>query len=278
MINPTINQNMVETAPLSLHQTKAIPIYSISVLDTYPNIVQGIFTRLGGVSKAPYQSLNLSLAVGDSAQAVEKNHQLMYQAVSVDPIHTSTCHLVHGVQVLMVTQANQQPMMGYADGLITTTPNIYLTMRFADCVPLLFVDPVQQVVGVAHAGWRGTMQQMATVMVETLVDLGCQPKNIIAIIGPSIGPCCYEVGTEVIETAQQTLPKANQLFQRHQTNNAHFDLWLANRQQLEAANVGTIISTNLCTACHTDKFFSHRAEQGHTGRFGVIIGLRLPIS
>jgi YfiH family protein len=168
--------------------------------------------------------------------------------------------------------------MGYGDGLITADPAIYLVMRFGDCTPLIFFDPVRRAIGLAHAGWRGTMKNVAGAAIDALVGrLGCAVENIIAVIGPTIGPCCYEVGPDVRQAAAQALDEPDSLFSRPgrngRTGYAHFDLWEANRRQLAACGVSRIIQSELCTACRTDLFYSHRAERGRTGRFGVIIGL-----
>jgi len=196
--------------------------------------------------------------------------------VKVLPEQTVSSHLVHGAHVIAVNKANRQPVMGQADGLVTDTPNVYLFMRFGDCTPLIFFDPVQHAVGLTHAGWRGTMQNAAGATVAAMVGrLGCRPKNITAVIGPAIGPCCYEVGPDVIGAAATAFSQPDGLFIRRngRADHAHFNLWEANRRQLAQAGVGQIVQTNLCTACRTDEFFSHRAEKGRTGRFGVIIGL-----
>ena len=107
-------------------------------------------------------------------------------------------------------------------------------------------------------------------------QLGCQPQNIIAVIGPAIGPCCYEVGPEVMAAGAKNFADSATLFIHHngRVDHAHFDMWAANRRQLAASGVGQTIQAKVCTACHTNEFFSHRAEKGRTGRFGVIIGLR----
>jgi YfiH family protein len=167
--------------------------------------------------------------------------------------------------------------MGQADGLITCDSNIYLFMRFGDCTPLIFFDPVQNAVGLTHAGWRGTMKNAAGATVKAMVNqLGCRPRNILAVIGPAIGPCCYEVGQDVITAAAESLASSDSLFVRRNgsADHAHFDMWEANRQQLLSAGVEQVVQTGLCTACRTNEFFSHRAEKGKTGRFGVIIGIR----
>ena len=166
--------------------------------------------------------------------------------------------------------------MGQADGLVTNEPNIWLFMRFGDCTPLIFFDPTKNALGLTHAGWRGTMQNAAGETIAAMVKtLGCKAKNIVAVIGPAIGPCCYEVGPDVIATAQTALANANNLLYKNgNPNHAHFDMWAANQQQLAEVGVTQVIQSGICTACQTDEFFSHRAEKGQTGRFGVIVGLR----
>ncbi len=256
---------------------KNISFYRIQAFETYPNLVHAIFTRQGGVSQAPFASLNLGVAVGDNPLAVAQNFQRACQVLNTTPDQTVSCNLVHSADILTVNKTNQQRVIGRGDGLITATPNIYLAMRFGDCTPLIFYDSVRGAIGLTHAGWRGTMKNAAAATVGAMVDqLGCHPQNLMVVIGPAIGPCCYEVGPEVMKAATQTFGEAHGLFHRPNgaTNRAYFDMWEANRRQLAACGVERIIQTGLCTACRTDLFFSHRAEQGRTGRFGVIIGLR----
>jgi YfiH family protein len=255
---------------------QALLLYRVRAFEVYPQLVHGIFTRKGGVSAGPFHSLNLSTAVKDHAGAVEQNIQSACQALGIQSNQTVACHLVHGADVLTVDRSNRRPLMDKADGLITAEPGVYLFLRFGDCTPLLFFDPVRQVVGLTHAGWRGTMQNAAGATVKAMRErLGCRPQNIIAVIGPAIGPCCYEVGPEVMAAATEAFEGTEGLFSRHDApaQRAYFDMWSANRRQLAEAGVGQIIETDLCTACRTDEFFSHRAEKGVTGRFGVIIGL-----
>lgn len=256
---------------------RSTPYFNIRAFTPFPNLVHGIFTRQGGVSRQPFDTLNLGSAVGDDPAAVTQNYQRACRTLDILPEQTVSCNLNHSANVIHVTKANRQRVVGWADGLITADPDIYLTMRFGDCTPLIFFDPVQQAVGLTHAGWRGTMKNAAGAAIKMMTQrLGCVAQNIIAVVGPAIGPCCYEVGPEVIEAAQAAFGPPNGLFQRRSphTNRAYFDMWRANQRQLEAAGVATVIQSGLCTACRTDLFFSHRAEQGRTGRFGVMIGLR----
>jgi len=138
---------------------------------------------------------------------------------------------------------------------------------------LLFFDPVAGAVGLGHAGWRGTMQNVVGAVVQAMADtFGSRPADIRLVIGASIGVCCYQVGDDVLRAARASFADPESLFDRSR-GDVRFDLWAANRRQAEAAGVGEIIVSGICTACHTADFFSHRAEQGRTGRFGAFIGL-----
>lgn len=254
---------------------RGLVYYRVRAFDAYPNLAHAIFTRRGGVSQTPFETLNLGPSVGDDPAAVGQNLRTACAILNTTPEQTVSCHLIHSADILAVNHTNRQQVMGQGDGLITAEPDIYLAMRFGDCTPLIFFDPVRGAVGLTHAGWRGTIKNAAGATVQAMVtQLGCRAKNIIAVIGPAIGPCCYQVGPDVISAAEAAFNNPHSLFLRRNGATAYFDMWEANRRQLAEGGVGKIIQSGLCTACHTNLFFSHRAEQGRTGRFGVIIGLR----
>jgi len=257
-----------------------LPVYHFEQLSSDPTLVHAVFTRLGGVSSPPYASLNLGHTVGDDLACVEINHERMCHALEIARPQVVTCHLTHSAEVLMVKEADRGRVVGQGDGLVTADTGVFLGMRFADCAPILLHDPVRRAVGLAHAGWRGTVKNVAGAAVRAMAnDLGCMPHNITAVIGPAIGPCCYQVGEDVIQAVEAVIPlpcvgKHSPLFSRRNGRYAYFDLWEANRRQLATAGAGQVIISGLCTACRTDHFFSHRAERGKTGRFGVVIGYR----
>jgi YfiH family protein len=257
----------------------ALPVYRFEQLNRDPTLIHAIFTRAGGVSYPPYASLNLGHTVGDDPASVQINHERVYQALGVARTRVVTCHLTHSADVLVVRLTDAGRVVGQGDAIVTADMGVYLSMRFADCAPILLHDPVRRAVGLAHAGWRGTLKNVAGSTVKTMVsELGCSADNIMAVVGPAIGPCCYQVGEDVIRAAEAVFPSGSvsgtgaSLFNRRNGGRAYFDLWEANRQQLKAAGVGRVAIAGLCTACHTDQFFSHRAERGKTGRFGVVIG------
>jgi YfiH family protein len=260
--------------------TNNLATYRVHAFDEYSCLHYAIFTRNGGVGVSPYHSLNLSTSVGDDPAVVGQNFELICRAMAITPDDTVSCHLVHGADVVPITHQNKTRSLGNADGLITRETGVFLFMRFADCTPLIFFDPVVGAVAITHAGWRGTMQNAAGATVKAMsIEFGSKSKNMIAAIGPSIGPCCYEVGPDVIKEASKAFKSTAGLLRPNgKAAHAQFDMWWANHQQLAEAGVEKIVHSNICTACHTEEFFSHRAEKGQTGRFGVIIGMREAMS
>jgi hypothetical protein len=236
-----------------------------------------VFTRLGGVSQPPFASLNLGRSVGDSPEAVAENYTRICHTLGIEKESLVTGYQVHSEHVAVVGPEEAGKLLPTTDGLVTNAPGVSLTLRFADCVPLLFFDPVRRVVGIAHAGWKGTVSQIGSKVIDTLRSAyGSQPSDIMACIGPSIGPCCYQVGEDVIRQVREVVPYSGDLLMPQADGSLHFDLWAANRRQLEDAGVTTIEVAGLCTSCHREEFFSHRRDEGKTGRFGASIALTHP--
>jgi YfiH family protein len=150
-----------------------------------------------------------------------------------------------------------------------------LLLRYADCVPILFFDPVRRAIGVTHAGWRGTAIKIAAKTAQTMIEtFGTHPRDLIACIAPSIGPCCYRVGDDVIAHVRAAFVDADTLLIQQTDGSVHLDLWQANARQLSALGIEQIEIAQICTAHHTNEFYSWRAERGNTGRFGAIIAIR----
>jgi YfiH family protein len=161
-----------------------------------------------------------------------------------------------------------------ADALLTKNSQVTLGMRYADCVPILLFDPVHQVAGIAHSGWRGTVKRVSAVAVRKMEnEFGSNPTNILAAIGPSICAKHYQVGLEVIEEVESVFGKNTSTLIR-ENGSTHFDLWSANKQVLSDVGVSQIEIAELCTACDPDNWFSYRAEDKRTGGFAAIIGLK----
>ena len=250
--------------------------YQFESLTGQADLAHGIFTRLGGVSAAPWATLNLGGTVGDDPAAVNENLLRAYHALDLDPQRACTVWQVHSADTVLVhMRATNRRWLARADGMITDKRGIPLSMRFADCTPIVLYDPQHHAIGLAHAGWRGTMQNMAGRIVQAMqAAFGTEPEALAAGIGPAIGPECYQVGPEVVEATAQVFGGTDGLVHRAGDGSAYLDLWAANRIALERAGVRQIEGAGICTASHTDEFFSHRAEHGKTGRFGVMIALR----
>jgi hypothetical protein len=229
--------------------------------------------------------LNLSVSVPDDKAAVYANRRRAYGLYGRDTDSVVHAHLVHGSDVAQVTQVNNGTWLPRVDGIITNQLGCALTMNYADCTPIFLFDPEHHAIGLGHAGWQGTVKDLPGSMVRAMVQaFGSNPASLIAGIGPCIGPCCYEVGEQVITAVHEHFSSADDLFVEpmgekrpfSSGNGPHFDMPEANRRNLANAGVEQIELSGLCTACRADLFFSHRAEHGKTGRFGTIFILGSP--
>ena len=235
-----------------------------------------VLTRQGGVSSGPFASLNLSVSVADEPANVLANRARAYGVLGRTAAEVVGAHLVHGAEVVRVRVADHGTIPGRADGLITDEPGCGLTMNFADCAPILLYDPQQRAIGLGHAGWQGAVRDLPGALVRAMqAAFGSDPAGLWAGVGPCIGACCYEVGEPVIGAVREAFgaTRPGDLLIPNNGPRPHFDLPEANRRSLQRAGVRHIELSGLCTACRTDLFFSHRAEKGRTGRFGVLFTL-----
>jgi YfiH family protein len=172
-----------------------------------------------------------------------------------------------------VTESKRGTRIGNVDALITNLPSVPLMLRFADCVPVMFFDPAHRAIGIAHAGWRGTVAKVAANTVRAMGEaFGSKPDELCACVGPSIGPCCYEIGLDVIARVRQAFPEPVDLLIPR--NGSHyFDLWDANARLLRELGVAEIEVAGVCTSDHTEDFYSWRRENARTGRFAAVIAL-----
>jgi polyphenol oxidase len=251
----------------------------------WPELTAGFSTRRGGISRYEYESLNCGLHVGDNAKDVWMNRQKLAEAAGY-PFSVWTCaEQVHGSNIRIVTEeeaglgrTRQEDAIKETDGLLTDRPNIFLASFYADCVPLFFYAPGRRVIGVAHAGWRGTVERIGQKMVQRMIqNWGLAPADIYAAIGPSIGSCCYEVNDMVAGRVRDVLhAKAHLVLEHTKEDKYMLNLQETNRILLEEAGVlpSHIVVSHLCTSCRTDLFFSHRKEGGKTGRMTAFIALK----
>jgi YfiH family protein len=207
--------------------------------------------------------------------------RLLAEALGILPGSFVSTYQVHGDRVVSVPGSEYTDTAGQlgADGLVTALPGLFLLGYFADCVPILAYDPVRRVVGLAHAGWRGTLLDIAGQLVRKMVsDFATLPQDTFVGIGPSIGPCCYEVGPEVVSRVQEELPHPDLLLacRSERPGHAHLDLWAANRVLLMRAGISPsqIEVAGHCTSCLVERFFSYRREGELRGLFGAVIGMK----
>ncbi len=267
---------------LTAHETDGVVYYSFPAFDAVPFVRHGFSTRLGGVSEGIYESMNLSFTRGDDPQRVRENFVRFCTAVGVDSRDAVVSAQEHHIVVYNATAADRGRGVwrerGYADidGLLTDEPRVVLFTQYADCVPLFFADPIKRVVGTAHAGWRGTAAKMGAVMIERMVsDYGCAREDILAAVGPSIGPCCFEVDEPVRLAFAEAIGFADECTKPMGNGKSHLDLWEINRRTLVEAGVKAehITATDLCTRCHPDVFWSHRITGGQRGSLAGCIAI-----
>jgi YfiH family protein len=260
---------------MNRHQPNGLAYYTFEMLDACPEIVHAVTTRHGGVSEGPYASLNLTTGTGDNVDAVEENLARLCNALDLrrtDLVSPNQRHTANGLRVGRAERG--QVFTGY-DILVTNEPGVPLLLRYADCTPVLIYDPRQRALAVVHSGWRGTMQGAGRAAVALLAaEFGSRPADMIAGVGPSIGPCCYEVGDEVADAARAAFTDADGLLPHGKNGRRHLDLWAANERWLREAGVRTVETAGLCTACRSEEFFSYRASKGRTGHFGALMALR----
>jgi polyphenol oxidase len=266
----------------------------------WPWLRAGFSTRVGGVSTVfGGRDLNLGFGKHDNRENVQQNRALFLQSIAA-PIDIVTLKQIHSATVHVVRELPPKPLVG--DGAITNLPGLTLAVLTADCVPVLIVDPRRQAVGAFHAGWRGTVQRIVEKGVGMMrMTYGSDPADLYAAIGPCIQQCCYAVGDEVVDRFDTQFAYAPSLFREVYDDDPikrkypllfltarapghsdlgpqiHLDLVEANRQQLLATGLASdrIWTSDLCTSCHTDRLFSHRKEDGFTGRQMGAIGIAL---
>jgi len=227
------------------------------------HICHGFSTRKGGVSKPPYNTLNLGFNTDDQYYNVTENRKRFFKTVGISEKNVAIPEQVHGNRVRIITESGTYPE---SDGLITNVPDVILTIQTADCVPVFLYEPAKRVTGLVHAGWRGTYKNIIRETINTMIrNFRVKAENIHIFFGPSIGPCCYQVGDTVIHH-----------FSLKYIHNNHLNLWLCLYDQLTEAGclAENIYMSRLCTVCYPEWFFSHRRNNGKTGRMLAFIKIK----
>jgi hypothetical protein len=215
----------------------------------------------------------MATSVGDTRENVIENRLRLAQSLGIPYDRFFDVWQVNGNEVTL-TETPRPPEQHHiqSDGIATDKENVYLLMLFADCVPILVYDDACHAVGIAHAGWKGTLNNVAGALIAKMIEkYNSSPNGLMAVIGPRICREHYPVGEEIAQQAENRYKSSNILKNKGGKN--HFDLGLANEINLRECGVSAIERMNICTSCQNEDWFSHRAERGKTGRYAAVIGL-----
>lgn len=261
-----------------------VPYLSFPILEKTGLVKQGFSTKLGGVSQGKYATMNFTFTRGDNRSHVMENYRRMGKALGVDMERMVLSYQTHTTNVRLVTEEDagkgiiKERDYEDVDGLITNVPGITLVTFYADCVPLYFLDPTHQAIGLSHSGWRGTVKRMGEVTVKKMEEaFGTKAEDVIACIGPSICKECYEVGGEVAKEFMKGFDKKywGCILSEKKDGKYLLDLWRANEIVLLEAGIKqeNIQVTDICTHCNSDLLFSHRTTGNERGNLAAFLGL-----
>ncbi|MGA3176439.1 MAG: peptidoglycan editing factor PgeF [Candidatus Acidiferrum sp.] len=292
-----IPQLLPLSPPWVLHRSRGLQILQLAPFRKFSWLVHGFSTRPGGVSALDgRQFLNLGFMEWDTRENVAENRRLLQAALDAESFALAPLKQIHSDVIRLFSATPAHACKG--DASATNHPGLLLAVQTADCVPILLVDPKKRAVAAIHAGWKGTLARIAEKAVGRLrLEFGCKPADLLAALGPAIGPRCYEVGADLVTKFTAQFADTSGYFDEPRTGdepnplqwlsmappghqppprNVHLDLPKANRAQLLAAGLRpqNIFPCGLCTACRTDFFFSHRREGALSGRLMSVIGIR----
>lgn len=273
------------SSTVQIDDTLATPFISFPVLSELPYIRHGFSTKLGGVSEGIFATMNLgseSSPYQDELAAIEENYRRIAKSIGFDVNSVVVSHQTHTMNIRVVEDKDRGKGLfvprDYSDidGLITNQTGLTLVTKYADCVPLYFVDPVKKVIGLSHAGWRGTVGKIGQVTVAAMKQsFGCNPEDIISVIGPSICKDCYEISKDVALEFLNAFSKDQHDQILTDLGNGKYlcDLWAANRAVLSEAGLleGNIHTSGVCTSCNCDLLFSHRKTAGKRGSLAAFL-------
>ena len=256
-----------------------VPFLSYPLFENTGIVNHGFSTRLGGVSKGCWATMNISTTRGDDPEDVRENQRRIAGAIGVQPEDMTFTNQTHTTNVAVVKARDRGKRFQETDGMITDVPGICLVTFYADCVPLYFVDPVKKAIGLSHSGWRGTVGKIGKVTVELMQKTyGSDPEDIIAAIGPSICQDCYEVSGDVIQQFRENFDEAYwpELFYKKENGKYQLNLWRANELIFTEAGIrgDHIAVTNVCTHCNPDILFSHRTTGDKRGNVSAFLALK----
>jgi hypothetical protein len=247
-----------------------------NILAQYDSITHAFLTRIGGVSSGSFSSLNFNNNEGENHLNIDRNRAIVGKFLGFNPDSLITTNQVHRDNILIIDSPPEvfqdqftDAKKASADAILTNQKGVVIGILTADCLPIILVDPVKRVAGIVHAGWRGTAKGICQNAIKSLSDnFESKPEDILAALGPSIGPCCYEVGIDVVDHLASMASRTNEILLEVEKDRWKLDLRKANLNQLVECKVAkkSISVSDLCTSCNTDLFFSHRKEGNRTGR------------
>lgn len=275
---------MFSMGTTELIEKKNIPFIQFKNISATGMVRHGFSTRLGGVSKGIFSTMNLNFKRGDDPEDVMENYRRIAGALGLSVEDMVLSDQTHTTNVRVVTEEDRgkgilRPQdYTDVDGMITNVPGLVLVTSYADCVPLYFVDPVKRAIGLSHSGWKGTVGHMGRKTVELMHEVyGCDPADIIAAIGPSICQSCYEVSQDVADAFREAFTKeqAEDMLIDKGNGKYQLDLWKANRYVLTDSGIlpDHLAVTDLCTACRPELLWSHRKTGGQRGGLSAFLQL-----
>ncbi|MEA1936272.1 MAG: peptidoglycan editing factor PgeF [Thermodesulfobacteriota bacterium] len=255
-----------------ISQKGTIKYLESKVLKEYDFVTHAFCTRRGGVSEGKFANLNFSLREGDGKEIVSRNWEILAASFNLSVEQFFVANQVHSDGILVIDNEGLDIASDRScdfDAIISDKPGLAIGILTADCVPIFLVDRKKRVIGVVHAGWKGTSLKIAAKTIDTFVRrFSSSTADIIAVIGPAIGHCCYQVNGVVFEAMKEDGNRKSFFSKCDENGKWMLDLPLANKLQIQNAGVSpeNISLAGVCTSCHVDDFFSHRREMGRTGR------------
>lgn len=270
---------------LKLHDQDGVIYFTFPALDGMGLVKHAFSTRLGGVSRGQFATMNFSFTRGDDPECVRENYRIMADVLGVSAERMVLSHQTHTTNVRVVREGDmgkgitRERDYRDVDGLVTNLTDVTLVTFFADCVPLYLIDPVHRAIGLSHSGWRGTVCRMGKATLEVMrQEYGTCAEDVIAAIGPSICQDCYEVGEEVVREFSETFAPDDQkrIFYQKKNGKYQLNLWEANRVVFQEAGVlpQNIHVTDICTRCNPQRLFSHRAQGEKRGNLAAFLCLK----
>lgn len=270
--------------------------------DLGDRVISGTSYRINGSSEIPFKSLNLGFNSGDKLSNILDNYNILIKKLNLTNKFLFLTKQVHGNEIKVITEDDLKKVAlnnesdiksnrsinnydvskmitfidGY-DGMVTNLKEVALMTFYADCVPLMFYDPIKNVIGNCHAGWRGTVKKIPSVLISRMIsEFGSKPSDILVAIGPCASACCYEVDKKVIDEFDDSFSNSNGLYREIENSKYMLDLKYANKLTLLESGIKekNISLSKSCTICNNDLFFSYRAENSITGRHSAIITIK----